>query len=262
VPSYVSATALATIRKMEGFPAYSPAHWTDGDRIVLLSDTGDLNWIQLDGDRQGVLARDGDAQQATEPTFSHDGKSVVYVSTTQIVYGRAASGPTDLYVVPYGAGAGGPAKQLVGAAESDFTEYYPAYSPDDAFVAFTRIPGNGDPYGNAQAEVFVVPAAGGTALRLKANDAPACQTDLVSPGLTNDWSKWSPEVARANGKSYYWITFSSTRTGNPQLYVTGLVVDASGTPSTFPALYLWNQPAAEGNHTPSWDDFQIPPIVQ
>jgi hypothetical protein len=84
---------------------------------------------------------------------------------------------------------------------------------------------------------------------------------LKSPGLTNDWPKWSPAVVRANGKSYYWITFSSMRTGAAQLYVTGLVVDAGGIPSTFPALYLWNQPAGEGNHTPSWDDYQIPPIV-
>ena len=28
----------------------------------------------------------------------------------------------------------------------------------------------------------------------------------------------------------------------------------------YPALYLWNQPSSDGNHTPSWDDFAIPPI--
>jgi 23S rRNA G2069 N7-methylase RlmK/C1962 C5-methylase RlmI len=27
-----------------------------------------------------------------------------------------------------------------------------------------------------------------------------------------------------------------------------------------PALYLWNQPAAQSNHTPSWDDYVIPPV--
>ena len=50
-------------------------------------------------------------------------------------------------------------------------------------------------------------------------------------------------------------------TANAQLYVTALVADGSGKLTTYPALYLWNQPAADGNHTPSWDDFSIPPII-
>lgn len=106
----------------------------------------------------------------------------------------------------------------------------------------------------------MVPSAGGTAQLLKANDAPACQTNLTRPGLTNDWPKWSPDVGQANGKSYYWLTFSSQRTGTPQLFVTAVVVQG-GTISTFPALYLWNQPTGEGNLTPSWDNFQIAPII-
>jgi hypothetical protein len=70
-------------------------------------------------------------------------------------------------------------------------------------------------------------------------------------------------VTAANGKTYYWLTFSSKRMGtaNAQLYVTALVVDAAGKVTTHPALYLWNQPAADGNHTPSWDDFSLPPIT-
>ena len=103
---------------------------------------------------------------------------------------------------------------------------------------------------------------GGSAIRLAANDAAACQA-VTSPGLTNDWPKWSPRAVAANGKTYYWLTFSSKRTDatNAQLYVTAVVVDSSGQVTTHPALYLWNQPAADGNHTPSWDDFSIPPIT-
>ena len=160
VPAYVTPTALATIRKLGGVPAYSKAHWSDGDRIVLLSDSGDLHWIQLDGTNQGIVARMNDSSLATEPTFRHDGTAIVYVSGNSIVYGRSAGGPTDLYEVPYARGAGGPAIPLVGAADPDYTEYYPAYSPDDALVAFTRISGAGDPYSNTEAEVLVVPSAG------------------------------------------------------------------------------------------------------
>jgi len=261
VPSYVTPTALTALRKLEGIPTYSPAHWSAGDRIAVMGDTGDLTWIQLDGDRQGIIARTGDNRLATAPTFRHDGAGIVYVSTNSISVGRQAAGPSDLYAVPYAGGAGGPATPVAGAAEPDFTEYYPAFSPDDAFIAFTRITGSGIVYSVPEAEVFVVPSAGGVATRLKANDPPACQSSLHSPGLTNDWTKWSPDVGRANGKTYYWITFSSQRTGVPQLYVTALVVDGAGKLSTYPALYLWNQPAAEGNHTPAWDHLQIPPIT-
>lgn len=261
IPPYVTSTALAALRKLEGTPTYSPAHWSEGDRIVVLGDTGDLTWVQLDGNRQGILARGGDTRLAAAPTFRHDGAGIVYVSTNSISIGRQAAGPSDLYAVPYADGAGGPATAVAGAAEPDYTEYYPAFSPDDAFIAFTRIAGSGNVYSVPEAEVFVVPSAGGVATRLKANDAPACQTSLHSPGLTNDWTKWSPDVGRTSGKTYYWITFSSQRTGVPQLYVTALVVDGAGKVSTYPALYLWNQPAAEGNHTPSWDHLQIPPIT-
>jgi hypothetical protein len=261
VPPYLTPTALAALRKLEGVPTYSPAHWSAGDRIAVVSDIGDLTWIQLDGDRQGIVARQGDARLAVAPTFRHDGAGIVYVSTNSITVGRQAAGPSDLYVVPYAGGAGGPAMPVAGAAEPDYTEYYPAFSPDDAFIAFTRIAGSGIIYSVPEAEVFVVPSAGGIATRLKSNDAPACQSDLHSPGLTNDWPKWSPDVGRANGKTYYWITFSSQRTGVPQLYVTALVVDGAGKVSTYPALYLWNQPAAEGNHTPAWDHLEIPPII-
>ena len=86
---------------------------------------------------------------------------------------------------------------------------------------------------------------------------------------------------RVDGKTYYWLIFSSTRTGLPgimrtsvpagscfpmityisQLYVTGLVVDESGAVNTFPAIYVWNQPPQYINTTPAWEDFVIP-IVQ
>jgi hypothetical protein len=264
-PSYATPTALATMQTLHGIPAYSRGHWSDGDRIALLSDTGTLHWVEVDGAASGIVARTGDANKATEPTFSHDGQNVVYASATAITDGRLNTGPADLYTVPFANRAGGAATPLPGASDPGFTEYYPAFSPDDAYVAFTRVPGTESAYSNSDAEVYLLPYSGGrggTAIRLAANDAAACQTSLVSPGLTNDWPKWSPQAVSANGKTYYWLTFSSKRFGsaNAQLYITGVVVDGSGKVTTYPALYLWNQPSSEGNHTPSWDDFAIPSI--
>ncbi len=266
LPGYVNQSAMSMIRTLRGIPAYSKGHWSDGDRIVLLSDTGALNWVQIDGNARGTLARTGDANKATEPAFSHDGNNVVYVSGTSLIDGRLGNGPADLYWIPYANRVGGNATPLAGGADPAATEFYPSFSPDDALVAFTRIAGNGSSYSNPASEVFVAPfagGAGGTAVRLAANDAAACQTTLASPGLTNDWPKWSPHATTANGKTYYWLTFSSKRIGtvNAQLYVTALVVDGAGKLTSYPAMYLWNQPAADGNHTPSWDDFTIPPII-
>jgi hypothetical protein len=255
------------MQSLHGIPAFSAGHWAAGDRIVLLSDTGTLHWVQVDGTATGTLARTGDSNRATEPAFSHGGSDIVYVSAQSIVDGRLDNGPADLYRVPYQGRAGGAAAPLAGASDPAYTEYYPSFSPDDRYVAFTRIAGSGPSYSNSAAEVFVVPFSAGAsaaAVRLAANDAPACQSGLASPGLTNDWPKWSPHaVTAANGKTYYWLTFSSKRTGtgNAQLYITGMTVDDHGAVATYPALYLWNQPAADGNHTPAWDDFSIPPIT-
>jgi hypothetical protein len=113
-----------------------------------------------------------------------------------------------------------------------------------------------------------VPAAGGTATRLAANDPPACAA-APSPGINNSWPKWSPEAHQSGGKTYYWLIFSSWRDGaraanmSPlaQLYMTAVVMDETGALQTFGAIYLWNQPATTSNHTPAWDVFQIP-LVQ
>jgi hypothetical protein len=158
--------------------------------------------------------------------------------------GRFAGGPADIYMVPYNNRQGGTAKPLQGASDPNRTEYYPAFSPDDRLIAFTAFAGNDVAYGsggsvNASAEVFVVASQGGAAQRLAANDPPACWTavegNIRSPGITNDWPQWSPHVTTANGKSYYWLTFSSKASGQPQLFVTGIIADSSGTLSMTPA---------------------------
>jgi hypothetical protein len=270
VPAYVNATALATIRSLRGIPSYSRAHWSTTEHIVLLTDAheqGTLLSVDLGTAAPALtLARTNDTGGATEPTFSHDGLSVVYVSspTSSIHDGRLATGPADLYTVSYSGGLGGNATPLTGAADPGFTEYYPAFSPDDKYVTFTRFSGSGVVYQgsvNPQAEVYVVSSAGGAAQRLKANDPPACTT-ARSPGVTNDWSKWSPEAMTANnGKTYYWLTFSSKRRNNTaQLFVVPIVTTEVDASFDFPALYLWNQPSTQNNHTPSWDDYQIPPV--
>jgi hypothetical protein len=238
------------------------------------------------GKSWGFLARTGDPRGAEFPNWSHDGSTVVYVSTNAGKDGRLASGEADLYTIPYAARAGGAAKPVQGAADPNADEYYPTYSPDDRLIAFDRATKDGPKgmYYNPNAEVYVVPAGGApAATRLVANDPPACQGTAGSPGVTNSWPKWSPDAESCpDGNTYYWIVFSSTREGIPfldnstnfksqpdgptsQLFITGVVV-ANGQITTYPALYIWNQATVsaahngspQSNHTPIWEVINIP----
>jgi hypothetical protein len=241
--------------------------------------TSELVWIDLDGADMatawGKLALNGDPQQTTggaagAPYWSHDGNTIAYVSLPDSQDGRLNNGPADIYTVPYNNRQGGTATAVQGANDPTANEYYPAFSPDDKYIIFSKTTGAAamaSMYNNPGAEVDVVPAAGGTATRLVANDPAACTTE-VSPGVTNSWPKTAPEVGTAtDGRLFYWAIFSSTRdplalinnAQIPQLYVTCVVVSA-GKLTTYSALYLWNQPEAQANHTPAWENFRIPVI--
>jgi hypothetical protein len=269
VPAFLTADARTALKSLNGVPAYSRGHWQPNDRITLLSDSGDLHWVNLEASgaqATGVIPRGpADSRAATNPAWSHDGSSIVYTSlpASGIVNGRGADGPMDLYKVHYNDKAGGDAAPLMGGADPSLEEYYPAFSADDRYVIFNTVPSGQNAYSNSQTELHIVPAAGGISIRLNANDPPACGR-AKSPGATNSWAKWSPsaETVAVLGNTYYWIVFSSTRDpgGNPQLYVSPVVVDAQGNVTTYHSLYLWNQPAMEDNHTPAWDVFEIPQV--
>ena len=167
-------------------------------------------------------------------------------------------GNSDLAIVPYGDKQGGQVTMVPGASDPSYEEYYPAFSADDSLIAFNRVAKGLSMYIQPAAEVFVIPAAGGTATRLKANDPVAC-SGAVSPGVQNTLPKWAPVAQTVNGKTYHWLIFSSTRAGMySQLYVTG-VVQNGNTIETYPAIYLWNQDPTVNNLIPAWDVFQIPP---
>jgi hypothetical protein len=285
-PPYLGAGGSAALALYnEGISAFSPAHWATGDRreIVGYDDQGSstdiLTWIDVEATSlataTGTIARNGDPSSAAAPAWSHDGSTIAYVSTNKFCDGRLGAGcdgqtyngPSDpgsiadIYTVPYAAGAGGTATPLPGASSPSAQEYYPTFSPDDAWIAYDVAPNDLNMYNQSQAELYVIPAKGGAGTRLAANDPPAC-SGVSSPGVTNSWPKWGPTALQANGNTYYWLIFSSTRAdgGSPQLYMTGIVVDGSGTPQTHGAVYLWNQPAAQHNHTPAWDTFKLPPV--
>jgi hypothetical protein len=195
------------------------------------------NWAPMaDGTAFGIVARTGDSRGALMPDFSNNGQTIAYTSTSTTQDGRLGEiNDTDIYTVPFNAGAGGAAVPLPGAGTVGTAEYYPNYSADDQFVAFNRIANvmgakvsnpqgfDNHLYYRPESEIWIAPtsaattaAAGETSeaggIRLKANDADSCNTLAgARKGLGNSWAKFSPRVNAATGKTYYWLIFSSTR---------------------------------------------------
>jgi hypothetical protein len=292
--------------------AFSRAHWGSGDRIGIvaaqLASTdvytpwngdnklpGNLVWIDTlsnaitmnngqpfptPGTAFGYMQHTGDLGGVAFPTWSNDGNTIVYASSsgsTADQDGRLNQGPTDLYSVPYNNKSGGAATAVPGASTTGYEEYYPAFSPNDKLLAFTRVPAGQVMYANPNAEVFVVPfGAAGTATRLAANDSHTMNCPSGPAAVNNHWPKWSPDATVSGARTYYWIIFSSNRYGLPtvttnfggtsmvvelsQLYMTAVVTDEVNTYS-YPAVYLWNQPQTRLNTTPAWQDFHIPIVV-
>lgn len=248
--------------------------WTDGQNTP----TNDaIRGAQ--GTAWGFVATNGETQGIVAPNWSHDGSTIVYTSAGKSQDGRIGDNvETNINVVPYNNRQGGDVKPLAGAATPGISEYYPSFSADDKLVAFNRAGStNGRIYYRPDGEVYVVDAAGGTPIRLNANDPPAC-TGQTSPGIINSWAKWSPTVLDGvpNKKRYYWLIFSSARdypgafivppnqysppdTRASQLYMTAIVKDDQGNIETYPAVYIWNQDPKTSNLTPAWDIFDIPP---
>jgi hypothetical protein len=259
--------------------------WVDLESTATVTTNGQIN--PAEGQAFGYLARTGDPHPAAAfPSWSKDGSTIVYSSTTcpnpgQVngcgtQDGRLSRGQTDLYEIPYNNKAGGTATPVGGAATPNMEEYYAAYSPDDRMIAFTAVPMGQEMYANPSAELYVVRRGTTVAAhKLRGNTPPGC-SGKQSPGINNHWPKWSPSPTNVEGRTYYWIIFSSNRYGLPtvttsfngtqkvvelsQLYITPVVVDELSITS-YPAIYLWNQPQNRLNTTPAWEHFNIPIVI-
>jgi hypothetical protein len=183
---------------------------------------------------------------------------------------------------------------------SNATEYYPAFSDDAALVVFNEsscmgpATGGADGYGaspcdgydDPSARLRLVEAGGGAPVEL---DRASGRTAgwPTSGTWTNSWPRFAPSHGTFQGKTLYWVAFSSRRAYGatfagsadgstpPQLWFAGVTVDASGKLSgdpSFAPVWLPQQNSATpevlpdggtsqplggdgtptGNHIPQW----------
>jgi Tfp pilus assembly protein PilF/Tol biopolymer transport system component len=116
----------------------------------------------------------------------------------------------DLCRIPFNGGKGGRAKLIPGASGNGMSNTFPKISPDGRWIVFVQCR-NGQLM-RPDSELFIVPAAGGQARRMR------CNTSLM-----NSWHSFSP-----NGR---WLVFSSkSRSPYTQMFLTHLDPEGNDSP--------------------------------
>lgn len=213
------------------------------DRAVFVA-TPDIQFSQLFFPVKGILVfhdretgefkplpgADDPAYVQSNPTWSPDGQYVVF-ARSKAYHKASAADPRgvllnekdvpefverrepfkfDLYRVPFNDGKGGKAEPIEGASHNGMSNYFAKFSPDGQWIVFCK----------AQdfmllmpdSELFIIPASGGEARRLRANTP-----------LMNSWHSFS-----SNGR---WLVFSSKAyTPYTQLFLTHIDEEGNSTP--------------------------------
>jgi len=211
----------------------------------------------------GTIARTGDTGSPVTPAWSHDGKTIIYtsVSGSTDTGVRVLSGLGKLYSVPYGDRKGGAATALPGGGDPAFHAYYPAFSPDDHFVAFTRAPSIGISYD--------IPEAESSCCRAK---APRCR-----PAWWPTIRRPAPTAQPRRHQQLAQVGARGQRVRRHAVLLADVLVAAVAQPpaadlhhardrrqdrrgDVVPGAGRVESTRTESNHTPAWDTFEI--VVQ
>jgi len=120
----------------------------------------------------------------------------------------------DLYRIPFNDGEGGKAEPIEGASRNGMSNFFARFSPDGKWIVFCKA--KTFMLLQPDSELYIMPASGGEARRLR------CNTSRM-----NSWHSWSP-----NGR---WLVFSSKANSDyTQLFLTH--IDEAGRSS--PAVLL------------------------
>lgn len=117
----------------------------------------------------------------------------------------------DLYRIPYNDGKGGKPEPLEGASNNGMSNYFSKYSPDGKWIVFCKA--KSYMLLQADSELYIIPAQGGQARRLRANTS-----------RMNSWHSFSPNSR--------WLVFSSKANSDyTQLFLTHIDEQGHSTPA-------------------------------
>jgi Flp pilus assembly protein TadD len=182
------------------------------------------------GTYQALPGADDPEYVQSNPTWSPDGKWIVFARAKVYWKESIANASSilldendvpefiedkepfkfDLYRVPFNEGRGGKAEAIQGASHNGMSNFFAKYSPDGKWIVFTQA----ENYMllMPDSELYIVPAGGGEARRLRANTR-----------RMNSWHSFS-----SNGR---WLVFSSkANTPYTQLFLTHIDDDGQSTP--------------------------------
>ena len=195
---------------------------------------GILAWYNRATGKMHALPGADDPQYVhANATWSPDGKYLVYAQAEArdpYPEGHAlaeyANDPNEtpiqygLYRIPFNGGKGGKPEPVAGASQNGTSNSFPKISPDGRWIVFVE--SHNGLLMRPDGQLFIIPAEGGQARRMRCNTA-----------LMNSWHSFSP-----NGR---WLVFSSkSRSPYTGMFLTHL--DEQGNDS--PAIYIENSTAA------------------
>ena len=201
---------------------------------VFFPTRGILAWYsKATGKLQPLPGADDPRYVHTNAVWSPDGSSLVFAraeardanpegsklaerandpNETQVRY--------DLYRIPFKDGRGGEPVPIAGASGNGMSNSFPKVSPDGRWIVFVQAR-NGQLM-RPDGQLYIVPAEGGEARRMRANTP-----------LMNSWHSFSP-----NGR---WLVFSSkSRSPYTQMFLTHVDEEGNDTP----AILVENSTAA------------------
>jgi len=160
------------------------AAWSPDGRWIAFGSTDEDIWIKSVETGETIQLTSG-PDVDTYPTWSPDGKEIAFTSNR--------GGPGNVWTVP---AAGGRPRQVTAAADSVSLQSsggtIVAWSPDGREIAFTSVKGD-------NADIWIIPAEGGTARQLTTSPASDIAPD------------WSPDGQQ--------IAFTSARSGNRDIWI-------------------------------------------